>query len=110
MSFLNRKIGPPDIEEIEQEKEYYNQIHSDDYPVEKYIPIYKIIISYMNSIGLDKKIFLICDVELENLLIKYNLKSLIVIQVLILVRRQLINLKINYLIFPINLLSMTATV
>jgi len=33
----------------------------------------------MNSIGLDKKIFLIFDVELENLLIKYNLKSLIVI-------------------------------
>ena len=55
MSFFKKKIGPPNIEGIEQGKEYYDEIYSQEYPVEKYIPIYKIILSYIDSIKLNKK-------------------------------------------------------
>ena len=57
MSFFKRKIGPPNIEGLEQGKEYYDEIYSKEYPVEKYIPIYKIILSYIDYIKLNKKIF-----------------------------------------------------
>ena len=53
MSFFNRKIGLPNVDGIERGKKYYDKVYSEDYPSEKYIPIYKIIISYINSLNID---------------------------------------------------------
>jgi len=55
MSFFRKKIGPPNTEGIEQGKEYYDEIYSEEYPSEKYIPIYKIILSYIDYTKLGKK-------------------------------------------------------
>ena len=54
MSFFNRKIGSPNVDGIERGEKYYNEIYSEDYPAEKYIPIYEIIISYINSLKLQE--------------------------------------------------------
>ena len=54
MSFFNRKIGSPNVDGIERGEKYYNDIYSDDYPAEKYIPIYEIIIRYIKSLKLDQ--------------------------------------------------------
>ena len=53
--FRKKNIGSLNFDNIEQDQNYYDKIYASDYPSEKYIPIYKIIIEYINSIGLDKK-------------------------------------------------------
>ena len=57
INLFNKKknIGPPNIDGIEQDKEYYDKIYSEEYPAEKYIPIYKIILNYIDSINLNQK-------------------------------------------------------
>ena len=54
MNWFNKKIGTPNTEGIERGKKYYNEIYSEDYPAEKYIPIYDIVIKYINSLHLDE--------------------------------------------------------
>ena len=56
--FRKKNIGNPNIDKVEQNKNYYNQIYSSEYPSEKYIPIYKKIIEYIDYLSLDKKYIL----------------------------------------------------
>ena len=55
MLFRKKNIGIKNFDKIEQNQSFYEQIYSHDYPSEKYIPIYSIIINFINSIKTKKK-------------------------------------------------------
>jgi len=56
--FRKKNIGIKNFDKIEQNQTYYEQIYSHEYPSEKYIPIYNIIIDFINHIKTKHKTIL----------------------------------------------------